>query len=180
MGSTLSAAQAEQRTFYWISHGSPADPVWSYFLAGAQQWEEDSGAVVKTSFHSGDVQSQVAAVRTAIAAHADGIVTTVPAPGSMVEVVQAANKANIPIININTPGRANFDAYVGANNIKIGRMWAQYLVEHDLVESGDFVWMPVEVPGSTYAVKEKKGIVSVFKPRGINGRSLVHHSTSLK
>ncbi len=27
---------AEAKTFYWISHGSPADPVWTYFLAGAE------------------------------------------------------------------------------------------------------------------------------------------------
>ena len=25
---------AEAKTFYWISHGGPADPVWTYFLAG--------------------------------------------------------------------------------------------------------------------------------------------------
>ena len=26
----------QAKTFYWISHGSPADPVWTYFLAGAE------------------------------------------------------------------------------------------------------------------------------------------------
>ena len=28
-------AMAEAKTYYWISHGSPADPVWTYFLDGA-------------------------------------------------------------------------------------------------------------------------------------------------
>src|SRR6266568_6377585 len=31
-------AAAQAKTFYWISHGGPADPVWTYFLAGAKQW----------------------------------------------------------------------------------------------------------------------------------------------
>ena len=49
---------AQAKTFFWISHGSPADPVWTYFLAGANMWAKDSGQTVKTSFHNGDVASQ--------------------------------------------------------------------------------------------------------------------------
>ena len=30
--------------FFWISHGWPADPVWTYFLAGANMWAADTGA----------------------------------------------------------------------------------------------------------------------------------------
>ncbi len=57
----------QAKTFYWISHGSPADPVWTYFLAGAKMWAKDTGQTVKTSFHNGDVPSQQEAIRTAIA-----------------------------------------------------------------------------------------------------------------
>jgi simple sugar transport system substrate-binding protein len=53
----MSFAQ-DGKTFYWISHGGPADPVWTYFLQGAEQWAKDSGNTVNTSFHSGDVPSQ--------------------------------------------------------------------------------------------------------------------------
>jgi simple sugar transport system substrate-binding protein len=56
---------AEAKTFYWISHGSPADPVWTYFLAGANLWAKDTGQTVKTSFHNGDVPSQQEAIRAA-------------------------------------------------------------------------------------------------------------------
>ena len=161
-------AAAYAKTFYWISHGSPADPVWTYFLAGAEQWAEDTGNEVNTSFHSGDVPSHQEAVRAAIAAQADGIVTSSPDPGSLVEVVKEAKAANIPIININTPDpSADFDAYVGGDNVVFGRAWAQYLVDNNLVKSGDFVWMPVEVPGATYGVQEEEGIKSVFEPLGI-------------
>jgi simple sugar transport system substrate-binding protein len=164
----LAVSAQEKKTFYWISHGSPADPVWTYFLAGAQQWAKDTGNTVNTSFHNGDVPSQQEAVRTAIAAHAAGIVTTSPDPGSLVKVAGEARAAGIPIINFNTPDpTAPFDAYVGGDNVVFGRNWAQYLVDHKLVKKGDFVWLPVEVQGATYGVQEEQGISSVFKPLGI-------------
>ena len=161
-------ALAEGRTFYWISHGGPADPVWTYFLEGANQWAEDTGNTVNSSFHSGDVASHQEAVRSAIAAGPDGIVTTSPDPGSLVEVAGEAKAAGIPIINFNTPDpTAPFDAYVGGDLVVYGRQWAQYLVDNGLVEAGDFVWLPVEIPGATYGVQEEEGIASVFEPLGI-------------
>jgi simple sugar transport system substrate-binding protein len=159
---------AQAKTFYWISHGSPADPVWTYFLAGAEQWATDTGQDVKTSFHNGDVPSQQEAMRAAIAAKADGIVSTSPDPGSMVQVVKEARDAGIPVINFNTPDpQADWNAYVGADLSIVGKGWAQYMVDHAGLKSGDFVWMPVEVPGASYGVEEEKGIATVFKPLGI-------------
>ena len=73
------SAQDDAKVFYWISHGAPADPVWTYFLEGAEQWDEDNpNASVNTSFHSGDVPSHQEAIRAAIAAGADGICSTSP------------------------------------------------------------------------------------------------------
>jgi simple sugar transport system substrate-binding protein len=159
---------AHAKTFYWISHGGPADPVWTYFLAGAEQWAKDTGQTVRTSFHNGDVPSQQEAIRAAIAAKADAIVTTSPDPGSLVQVVQEARAAKIPVINFNTPdAKVNFNAYVGADLGVVGRGWAKYLVDKGYVKSGDFVWMPVEVPGASYGVEEEKGIATVFKPLNI-------------
>ncbi len=164
----VSAGMAEAKTYYWISHGSPADPVWTYFLQGAEQWAEDTGQTVNTSFHNGDVASHQEAVRAAIAAGADGITTSSPDPGSLVEVAQEAQDAGIPIINFNTPDpTAPFDAYVGGDLVTYGRNWAQYLVDNGLVEEGDFIWMPVEVPGATYGVQEEEGIATVFEPMNI-------------
>ena len=168
LAASLPMAQAAPKTFYWISHGGPADPVWTYFLAGAKQWASDTGNTVNTSFHNGDVASHQEAVRAAIAAGAAGIVTTSPDPGSLIKVVEEANAKKIPIINFNTPDpQAKFGAYVGGDNVKFGAAWAQYLVDKKLVKSGDFVWMPVEIPGATYGVQEEQGISSVFKPLGI-------------
>jgi simple sugar transport system substrate-binding protein len=161
-------AQDEKKTFYWVSHGDPADPVWTYFLDGANQWAADTGNEVITSFHSNEVAPQQEAIRSAIAAGADGIVTSSPDPGSLVELAEEAHAAGIPIININTPDPAvSFDAYVGTNNVTVGARWAQYLVDGGYVTEGDFVWMPVEVLGATYGVQEEEGIASVFEPLGI-------------
>jgi simple sugar transport system substrate-binding protein len=166
-GSAL-AQEGGAKTFYWISHGAPADPVWTYFLAGAEQWAKDTGHSVNTSFHSGDVPSQQEAVRAAIAAGAEGICSTSPDPGSMVDVVAEARAAGIPIVNFNTPDEApDWNAYVGGDLLSVGRQWAQYLVDNKLVKEGDFVWMPVEVPGASYGVEEERGIAEVFKPLNI-------------
>ena len=168
MGSGAAFAEGEAKTYFWISHGGPADPVWTYFLQGAEKWASDTGQTVNTSFHSGDVPSQQEAVRAAIAAGADGICTTSPDPGSMTDVVNEANAAGIPVVNFNTPDAAvAFDAYVGGDLLEVGRQWAQYLVDKGLVKKGDFVWMPVEIPGASYGVEETKGIASVFDPLGI-------------
>jgi simple sugar transport system substrate-binding protein len=161
-------AAAQAKTLYWISHGGPADPVWTYFLQGAETWAKSTGQTVNTSFHNGDVPSQQEAIRAAIAAKADAIVTTSPDPGSLVELVKEAKAANIPLINFNTPDpSANFQSYVGTDLIVVGRGWAQYLVDKGFVKKGDFVWMPVEVPGASYGVEEEKGIKEVFEPLGI-------------
>ncbi|MEM1287098.1 MAG: substrate-binding domain-containing protein [Pseudomonadota bacterium] len=166
IGAGFTAAHA--KTFYWISHGSPADPVWTYFLQGAEQWAADTGHEVNTSFHSGDVPSHQEAMRAAIAAGADGICSTSPDPGSMTDVVAEARAEDIPVMNFNTPDSApDWNAYVGGNLIAVGRAWASYLVDNELVEGGDFVWMPVEVPGASYGVEEERGIASVFEPLGI-------------
>ena len=164
---TAAAAQ-DAKTFYWVSHGSPADPVWTYFLQGAEQWAEETGHTVNTSFHSGDVPSHQEAMRAAVAAGADGICSTSPDPGSLTDVVAEAVEAGIPTMNFNTPDPApDWDGYVGGNLVQLGRDWAQYLVDNELVAEGDFVWMPVEVPGATYAVQEEEGIAEVFEPLGI-------------
>jgi len=163
-----SAAHAEQKTFFWISHGSPADPVWTYYLAGAEQWAKDTGNKVNTSFHNGDVPSEQEAVRAAIAAGADGIVAASPQQGALVELVKEARAKNIPIIAFNSNDEtADFMAFVGGDNFKAGAETAQYALDHKLVKAGDFIWMPVEVPGATYGADQEKGIASVLEPLGI-------------
>jgi simple sugar transport system substrate-binding protein len=162
------SAEDTKPIYYWVSHGSPTDPVWTYFLQGAEQWAKDTGHEVRTSFHSGDVPSQQEAVRAAITAKARGIVTSTPDPGSLTTVIAEAHAAGIPVIIMNTEDKTSGrDAYVGGDNVAIGHRWAQYLVDHGFVKKGDVVWTPVEVPGATYGVLETQGIDSVFGPLAV-------------
>ena len=66
------------------------------FLQGAEQWAKDTGNEVRTSFHSGDVPSHQEAFRAAITAHAKGIVTSTPDPGSLTKVTAEAHAAGDP------------------------------------------------------------------------------------
>src|SRR5436309_12093554 len=93
---SVGVAQGTKPIYYWISHGPPANPTWNYFLQGAEMWAQDTGADVRTSFHSGDVPSQQEAVRAAIAAHARAIVSSMPDPGSLTKVIGEAHAAKIP------------------------------------------------------------------------------------
>ena len=151
--------------FARITDRSGLDPL----LQGAEQWAKDTGNEVRTSFHSGDVPSHQEAFRAAITAHAKGIVTSTPDPGSLIKVTAEAHAAGIPVIIINTDDKASGrDAYVGGDNVAAGRRLAQYLVDHGFVKKGDFVWTPVEVPGATYQTLQTQGYDTVFKPLGIS------------
>jgi len=158
----------DKPTFYWISHGSSGDPIWIFALRGAKQAAKDLNVNLKSSFHQNDISTHQEAFKSAIAAGADGIATSSPDQGVLKDEVAMAKERGIPVVFFNaddpTTGR---DAYVGADNVEVGKSWANYLVENDLVEEGDFVWMPVEVPGATYQREETKGIASVFDPMGI-------------
>ena len=159
---------ASTGSYYWINHGSASDPFWVGAAKGATQAGQDLGVDVKQSFSNGDVSAEVEAVNAAIAANAAGIAVSSPKDGALKEVIAKATAANIPVVMFNTddPSTSRL-AYVGANLRQAGVTWAQYLVDNKLVKSGDYVWMPVEVPGATYQTEEESGVKSVFDPLNI-------------
>ncbi len=144
-------------------------PVWTYFLAGANMWAKDTGQTVKTSFHNGDVASQQEAIRAAIAAKADGIVTTQPRSGQPGRGRQGGARrghSDHQLQHAGPEGRTStlMSAATSRSSARAGRNISSTT---SLVKSGDFVWMPVEVPGASYGVEEEQAIASVFKPLGI-------------
>src|ERR1700730_9172414 len=90
-----SSAADTKAIYYWVSHGSPTDPVWTYFLQGAEQWAKDTGNDVRTPFPSGDLPSQQEAHREGITAHAAGVASSTPDPGSLTQVISEAHAAGI-------------------------------------------------------------------------------------
>lgn len=158
----------DQQVFYFISHGDASDPFWAFVITGIEKAKADLGVEVRTSFHAGDAAAQKEAFTAAIAAGANGIATSSPTPGLLTDVVADAKAAGIPVVYYNTDDPdSGRDAYVGADNFLVGVQKAQYLVDNGLVEAGDFVYMPVEVPGATYGVLQTEGVATIFDPMGI-------------
>jgi simple sugar transport system substrate-binding protein len=161
-------AQDAKKVYYWISHGQASDPIWSFAQQGADRAGKDLGVEVRTSFHGGNVAAHKEAFLAAVAAGASGIATSSPQPGALTDAVAEAKKAGIPVVFFNTDDpESGRDAYVGADNVEVGVLKAKYLVDNNLIKAGDFVFMPVEVPGATYGTDQTKGIASVFDPLGI-------------
>src|ERR1700759_903654 len=92
----VTLAEDAKPIFFWVSHGSPTDPVWTYFLQGAEQWAKDTGHEVRPSLHSCTVPSKQEAVRAAITAKAKGIVTSSLNHGSLTKVIAESHAAGIP------------------------------------------------------------------------------------
>lgn len=158
----------EEKVFYLLSHGGESDPFWIDWNAGAMAACEQLGVTCNISFSNGDFAVQKEAFNAAIAAQPDGIGTTSAQPGLWEEEVPLAKGEDIPVVFFNTddPSIGGL-AYVGADLVQAGVIWADYLVDNGLVEAGDEVFMPVEVPGASYQQLETEGIASVFDPLGI-------------
>jgi len=165
---TVTPAPTPKYTFYWISHGSEADPVWMYDLLATQWAAKSLNVKAITSFHNNVPAPQKEAFMAAIAAGANGIASSCPAEGMLTTEIATAKAKGIPVVLFNTdaPGTGR-DAYVGGDNVAIGASWANYLVNNGLVKAGDFVLMPVEVPSGSYAVNERKGLEPILDAAGV-------------
>jgi len=162
------AAPTPKYTFYWLSHGSEADPVWMYDLLAVQWGAKVLNVKANTAFFNNVPAPQKEAFMAAIAAGADGIASSSPSPGMLTAEVAAAKAKGIPVVLFNTDdATTNRDAYVGGDNVAIGASWANYLVKNGLVKKGDFVLMPVEVPSGSYAVLERQGLEPILDAAGV-------------
>ena len=151
---------AEAKTFYWISHGSPADPVWTYFLAGREHVGQG---------HRPDRQNLVPQRRRRLAAGGDprrhrrqgrrhrhhqprsrqpgeGRRGGARGGNSGHQLQHARPESELQ--RLCRRRSARWSARTGRSTSSIT----------SLVKSGDFVWMPVEVPGASYGVEEEKAI----------------------
>ena len=159
---------ADGLTFYVVTHGLASDPYWVIVNDAAEQAGADLGVEVNVSFAGNDVAVQKENLNAAIAAEPDGIAVSSVETGAFVDEVAAAHEAGIPVVFIDTDDKSTGrDAYVGADLFVLGSTWASYLVEQAGIGAGDYVWMPVEVPGAAYQVLATEGISSVFDPLGV-------------
>src|SRR5437667_5923864 len=89
--------------FYVITHGQATDPFWSVVKKGVDQAAHDMGVqAIYEGPASGtfDVAAMAHLIDTAVAAHPDGIVVSIPDPKALGPSIKAAVAAGIPVISI--------------------------------------------------------------------------------
>jgi len=91
--------------FYVITHGQATDPFWSVVKKGVDQAAHDMGVqAIYEGPSSGtfDVVAMAHLIDTAVAAHPDGIVVSIPDANALGPSIKAAVAAGIPVISINS------------------------------------------------------------------------------
>src|SRR6266446_43755 len=91
--------------FYVVTHGQASDPFWSVVKKGVDQGAHDMcvtaiyEAPASATF---DVVAMSHLIDTAVAAHPDGLVVSIPDPNALGPSIKAAVAAGIPVISINS------------------------------------------------------------------------------
>jgi simple sugar transport system substrate-binding protein len=91
--------------FYVITHGQATDPFWSVVKKGVDQAAHDMGVqAIYEGPASGtfDVVAMAHLIDTAVAAHPNGIVVSIPDAKALGPSIKAAVAAGIPVISINS------------------------------------------------------------------------------
>jgi simple sugar transport system substrate-binding protein len=90
-------------SFSVITHGSAGDAFWDVVQNGAEQAGKDLG--VSVDYQSdGDPQKQSQLIDAAVNQHVDGIVVSMANPDALQDSIEAAVKAGIPVVTINSGG----------------------------------------------------------------------------
>src|SRR6266700_3207947 len=89
--------------FYVITHGQAADPFWSVVKKGVDQAARDMGVqVVYEAPSTFDMVAMSHLIDSAVAAHPDGLVVSIPDASALGSSIKAAVAAGIPVISINS------------------------------------------------------------------------------
>ena len=86
-----------------VSHGQASDPFWSVVKRGVDQAAKDMGVTVE--YQAPDTFDMVAMGRlidAAVASRPHGLVVSIPDPAALKKPIQAAIKARIPVISMNS------------------------------------------------------------------------------
>ena len=103
-GSTSSSSGGTSRNlkFYVITHGQASDPFWSVIKRGVDQGAKDMGVqAIYEAPATFDMVAQSHLIDSAVAAHPDGLVVSIPDPNALGPSIKAAVAAGIPVISIN-------------------------------------------------------------------------------
>src|SRR5229473_7068149 len=89
--------------FYVITHGQASDPFWSVVKKGVDQAAHDMGVqAIYEAPPTFDMVAMSHLIDSAVAAHPDGLVVSIPEPNALGPSIKAAVAAGIPVISINS------------------------------------------------------------------------------
>jgi len=100
-GASAGPGQAGTFTFAMVSHGSAGDKFWDVVKNGWEQAGKDLGVTV-TYQSSGDPQRQSQLIDAAVSQKVNGLVVSMANPDALRPSIEAAVKAGIPVITINS------------------------------------------------------------------------------
>jgi simple sugar transport system substrate-binding protein len=133
---TAPAPAAPEYTFYYVSHGGPADPWWAPVIKGSQDAAKLLNVrVVYTGPEKWSIQALVDLLNSAIAARPNGIILTITDYKALDQPARSAIAQGIPIIAVNVPDprpeseRIPYLSYVGQNEYDAGYYLAKYLLD---------------------------------------------------
>lgn len=165
-------------TFYYVSHGGPADPWWAPVIKGSQDAGNLLGVkVVYNGPEKFSIQALVNLVESAIAANPDGMIVTITDYKALDEPLRRAINKGIPVIAVNVPDprpkgeRIPYLSYIGQNEYDAGYYLAKYLVDTGYkpkrvvigIHEVGHVGLEMRAKGITDAIKEKYPDVPVEK-----------------
>ncbi len=100
--SSSSGGTSRNLKFYVITHGQASDPFWSVIKKGVEQGAKDMGVqAIYQAPPTFDMVAQSHLIDSAVAAHPDGLVVSIPDPNALGPSIKAAVAAGIPVISIN-------------------------------------------------------------------------------
>jgi simple sugar transport system substrate-binding protein len=158
-------------TFYYISHGGPANPWWETVFRGCK----DASKLLKVETHymgpeRFSIERLTEMLESAIATRPDGIILTITAVEPLDPLVRKATKLGIPVVAANIPDsrskpeRMPYIGYVGQDEYQAGVMLAKRVLEEFTPKH---VVIGIHEPGHIGLEIRAKGIKDVMSERGI-------------
>jgi simple sugar transport system substrate-binding protein len=177
-------------TYYFVSHGCPTTTFWVNVWNAAENAGKQFGVNVKilklTTAECTNVSAVVTLLDTAIAAHPDGIVTTVESPTAFSSALKTATHDGIPVVVMNTaptntgkPTAANpYLAYIGQDNYTAGVEAGTEAMKLFHLSKGDPVVIVDHEPTNISLTARDKGVEAAMNPAGIP-TTVVNTSTTV-
>ena len=173
---TAPAKKAPEFTFYYISHGGPADPWWAPVIKGAELAGKLLGVkVIYEGPEKFSIKWLVDALESAAAANPDGIIITITDYKALDEPLRKVIQQGIPVIAVNVydprpaDERIPYLSYVGQDEYQAGYKLAKYVIKWFQQKYGrlpKLAFIGIHEVGHVGLELRAKGIQDAFKEAG--------------